>query len=373
MPSNDKLLRWIDLIAALLRRRFPVSFDELSRDVPAYAHDGPPSETLQRMFERDKDELRSAGIAIETVSGAEGDPSLYRLKPDAFYLPYLVLSGADGMPRTPSAGAGYRALRTLILPPEEAAMLRRAADRVIALGAPPLTADATRALRKLRYDLPDALSVPIDTSKTETDGTQFSTLMEAIERSKQVTFEYHSIGRDSKDARSVEPYGLVFLTGNWYLVAREPRVDGIRLFRTTRMAKTRVNPKAPGTPDFTVPATFDLKAHARSRQAWELGTGDIEGIDVHFRTLGGDVTSALRLGEPLPWPGADGTRSRFYVRRRDAFLRWLLTFAGDAVPVAPEPVVDAWRTLVRETLAVHAKGVTANRRGADERAAEGRA
>lgn len=357
MPANDKLLRWIDLIAALLRRRFPVSFDELSRDIPGYAHDGPPSETLQRMFERDKEELRSAGIAIETVNGADGDPSQYRLKPDAFYLPYLVLSGAEGPTRDPTAGAGYRALRTLALPPEEAAMLRRAAERVVALGAPPLTADATRALRKLRYDLPDELAVPNGNGTTDADGTQFRALMEAIERSKQVTFAYHSIGRDATESRLVQPYGLVYLTGHWYLVAFEPRVEGIRLFRTTRMSGTRVNTKAPGTPDFTVPASFDLKAHARSRQAWELGTGDVEAIDVHFSGLGGDVTTALRLGEALPWPAAQGTRSRFRVRRRDTFLRWLLTFAGEAVPVAPESVVDDWRTLVRDTLAVHAERV----------------
>lgn len=352
MPANDKLLRWIDLIAALLRRRFPVGFDELARDVPAYAHEGAPSETLQRMFERDKDELRSAGIAIETVNGADGEPSQYRLKPEAFYLPYLVLSGADGPALAPSAGPGYRALRTLALPPEEAAMLRRAAERVVALGAPPLTADATRALRKLRYDLPDELPVPAN-GDTDTNGTHFSTLMGAIERAKLVTCTYHSIGRDATESRVVEPYGLVYLTGHWYLVAREPRVDGIRLFRTTRMRDVRVNGKAPATPDFIVPATFDLKAHARSRQAWELGTGDMEAIDVHFSGRGGDVTTALRLGQPLDAGPDTGTVRRFQVRRRDTFLRWLLTFAGDARPVAPAAVLDAWRTLVTDTLAAH--------------------
>ncbi len=357
MPANDKLLRWIDLIAALLRRRFPVSFSELARDVPAYAHEGAPSETLQRMFERDKDELRSAGIAIETVNGADGEPSQYRLKPEAFYLPYLVLAGADGPSRASSAGEGYRALRTLALPPEEAAMLRRAAERVVALGAPPLTADATRALRKLRYDLPDELPMPAN-GAADTNGAQFSTLMEAIERAKHVTFTYHSIGRDATESRVVEPYGLVYLTGHWYLVAHEPRVDGIRLFRTTRMRDVRVNSKAPATPDFVVPASFDLKAHARSRQAWELGTGDMEAIDVHFSGRGGDVTAALRLGEALDAGAAHSTQRRFLVRRRDTFLRWLLTFAGDARPVAPPAVVDAWQALVHDTLAAHRESAT---------------
>jgi hypothetical protein len=116
-----------------------------------------------------------------------------------------------------------------------------------------------------------------------------------------------------------------------------------------------VNAQTPGASDFVVPAGFDLKAHARSRQAWELGTGDGEAIDVHFSGHGGDVTAALRLGEPLPSAPASGTCLRFQVRRRDTFLRWLLSFAGDAAPIAPDAVVQAWRALVQDTLAAHSR------------------
>ncbi len=34
-----KLQRWIDLLAALLRHHFPVSFEQLIREVPAYGSD----------------------------------------------------------------------------------------------------------------------------------------------------------------------------------------------------------------------------------------------------------------------------------------------------------------------------------------------
>jgi hypothetical protein len=34
-----KLQRWIDLLAALLRHHFPVSFEQLVREVPAYGVD----------------------------------------------------------------------------------------------------------------------------------------------------------------------------------------------------------------------------------------------------------------------------------------------------------------------------------------------
>src|SRR4026209_2244543 len=89
MPSQ-KIQRWIDLLAALLRRRFPASLQEVDGEVrgydPAQTTAAPP-----RTFERDKDELRAFGIPIETVLGADGDTSGYRLQPPHLHLPYLNL------------------------------------------------------------------------------------------------------------------------------------------------------------------------------------------------------------------------------------------------------------------------------------------
>src|SRR5690606_39214896 len=107
------------------------------------------------------------GVRIETSRSDESEPPSYRLRADHFYLPYLVLAGAETstetVTRAPSVaphGTGAGQLPTLSLLPEEAIMLRRAAERVRALGEPQLVQDATQALRKLRYDLPDTLPAP---------------------------------------------------------------------------------------------------------------------------------------------------------------------------------------------------------------------
>lgn len=69
MPrASTKLQRWTDLLAALLRRRYPATFEELAPDIPAYSDSAKKHDALMRMFERDKDELRSFGIAIDTVN-----------------------------------------------------------------------------------------------------------------------------------------------------------------------------------------------------------------------------------------------------------------------------------------------------------------
>ena len=67
--SHQKIQRWIDLLAALLRRRFPAPLEELAREVPGY-DTGQNKAALRRTFERDKDELRAFGIPIETVTAA---------------------------------------------------------------------------------------------------------------------------------------------------------------------------------------------------------------------------------------------------------------------------------------------------------------
>src|SRR5690606_38830981 len=118
--------------------------------------------------------------------------------------------------------------------------------------------------------------------------------------------------------------------------------DGLRHFRTSRMAQVKINTSRPNSPDFDVPNEFDLRTHARSRQSWELGTGDAEDIDVRFVAESGDVTAARRHAvmvlqdaatrAPDGTSATDRTALRFHVRRRDTFLRWLLSFAGHAEP-----------------------------------------
>jgi hypothetical protein len=116
------------------------------------------------------------------------------------------------------------------------------------------------------------------------------------------------------------------------------------------MSEGSVNTSQPHARDYKTPPDFDLRAHARSRQAWELGAGDsIEAI-VQFRANTGAAGAAFRLGEEVP--GRPQNR-KFQIRRTDAFSRWLLSFAGDIVPVSPRSLVDEYRGLVRETLAHH--------------------
>src|SRR5687767_3410526 len=98
MTVPTKLQRHLDVIAYLVGRRLPVSVEELMEGIPAYAEkwntgDATSRDSVRRMFERDKDDLRAAGIPLKTfkytVDGVESEG--YIIEKRDFYLPYLKL------------------------------------------------------------------------------------------------------------------------------------------------------------------------------------------------------------------------------------------------------------------------------------------
>jgi proteasome accessory factor B len=359
-----KIQRWIDLLAALLRRQYPVTFDQLIDEVPAYAAEQKP-ESRRRTFERDKLELRKFGVPIETVENYDGEAPGYQLRVRDFYLPYLALrsEAAGGTARKPRVidRYGYRSLPTLTFEPDELAAVADAAARVRQIGDPLLAEHAESAMRKLACDLPvdagrgadgDASDPRLVQPRARAAPDLLVTLHGALEARKRVTFRYHTMSSDATGRRDGEPFGLFFLNGHWYLAARAPGDDIVKNFRLNRMADVEVNRARPGTPDYQIPATFRIRDHAQSRQAWELGAGDAtEAVVAAVRS--GAAAAALRLGEEV---AGHPDRRRFRIRRTDAFARWLLSFGGDLVPLSPREVVDAYRGLVRETLSHHGAG-----------------
>jgi proteasome accessory factor B len=157
MSHTAKLHRWIDLITALLSRRYGATFDELRDLVPQY-HGGSLARA-RRTFERDKDDLRRLGVPLDTHVSSADDESRYTITTTAFYLPYLALVTPRGMRRPRRVDRyGYRALGECQFTDTEVTLLADAAARVMVFGDPVLQADARQAMARLAVDLPaDAL------------------------------------------------------------------------------------------------------------------------------------------------------------------------------------------------------------------------
>lgn len=379
MPRDEmpKVQRWIDLLAALLRRRYPAPFEELRREVPGYL--AGEAESVRRKFERDKDELRAFGIPIHTAKNEAGETTGYQLAARDFYLPYLSVL-QDGAPTASASAAapatapktvdrdGFRALTRLTFEAEELAAVVEAARRILQLGDPVLAGHVRSALRKLGADLPIDASVREEATvlyasapALQPDPAAFERLSDALARRKCVTFDYFAMGSGETSRRTVEPYGLFFLSQHWYLAACAPGEAVVKNYRLNRMARVAVSPARPNSADYAIPAGFRLREHARSRQAWELGDSDALEVTVDFHARVGAAVAAAELGEAVD---GSSTQRRFHVRRLDAFVRWLLPLGAAATPVAPDALLEEYARQRDATLALYADEAHAAEAGA---------
>jgi proteasome accessory factor B len=354
----SKLQRWLDVVAFLAGRRFPVSVDQLWEAVPAYASgleggDKDP-ETVRRMFERDKDELRAMGIPIETrvfsINHGAEESHGYMLANKDFRLPYLRLvreaeAGARGRP-APLAESHFR-----IAEGEAAAALDGLRD-VASIPGFPLREEARSAFRKLAFDLDPDLILPaplvyVEDPETAAAADTLRVLSDALLARKTVSFRYRSMGRDEEAGRKARPYGLLFQHGRWYLVAWAEDRQDIRMFRVGRMAGVSANARDPGTADYDVPADFDLQTFA-GRKAWELGDRPTGALQARVRFAFPRSLWAERNGHgTLLEEGEDGSQLReIRVHREEPFLRWVLSLEGDARVEGPPDLEAAFAGLV---------------------------
>lgn len=375
----SKLQRWLDVVAYLAGRRLPVSTEQLWSAVPAYRAglEGNEREkqTVRRMFERDKDELRRLGIPIETVTysinyGLE-QAAGYRLETKDFHLPYVQLvteargeaTGGGEVDRAdPDPRAAGRAGSDFPITPEEAAAALEGLSELAAVPSFPLRAAATSAFRKLAFDLDPAVmreSPVVYAEDPETAATRegLHRLSDAVRGRRTVRFRYRGMTRDTDEERTVDPYGLLFQHGRWYMVGRDHDRGAERMFRVGRVDDVAlVAPKKKG-PDYTVPEAFDIEAYG-GRAAWELGEdpeGPVEAL-VRFAFPRSLWAERNRHGD-LVREHADGSQlRRFGVHRRDPFLRWVLSLAGDARVEAPDDLRDDFTALVGEVVRRYTEG-----------------
>ena len=398
-PSREritKVQRWLDLIAYLVGRHLPVSVEELMERLPAYQRewlkeDEKARASVRRKFERDKDELRSMGIPLETViyrEGALADKTEgYRIQKKDFYLPYLRLleeekgETEEGM-TPPVEGQGTRpgmarvregrkrqaeqsrgegrmgSADTIELPRDQAAHAVEGLRSLARIPAFPLADAARSALRKITFDLdphafgdlPVFFAVPEETAWSRGTLTELS---DALTRRKTASFTYHGMQRGEPTHRMVRPYGLLYQHSHWYMVAWDEDREGERLFRVDRMKSLTVNSSSPNTPDFEIPPGPILERY-RDREAWELGEPeDAVEARVRFRFPMSLWAERNRYGEKVT-EGEDGASIRsFQVRQPNAFLRWVLSLAGEAEIESPEELRRDFRDMVESVTALY--------------------
>ena len=209
---SDRTERLLNLVLCLLDSKRPVHRAAIRTAVPGYA-DSASDEGFERMFERDKDELRAMGVPVETVLSAAGDVEGYRIPSDEYSLPPVSFSAEE------LAVVGLAA--------------RAWSDAVIA-GA------ARGALRKIEaasgsQASPDGPGISLAVRPGAGDYA-LPVLWEGIRSRRVVTFSYRGLRDDSASPRSVEPWGTARVRGAWYLAGHDRDRQDTRVFRLSRIA-----------------------------------------------------------------------------------------------------------------------------------------
>jgi proteasome accessory factor B len=313
--SRRKSERLMNLVIALLVSGHYLTKDRIRQVVEGYHDQG--DDAFERMFERDKEELREIGIHIEVGSHDKlfDDEVGYRILRDDFELPELVLE------------------------PDEAAVVGLAA-RVWQHAR--LASQTSSALVKLK-----AAGVPVEPEALSLVEPQlaasepsFEPLWDAVITRTPVRFEYARPGAPAQ-LRTVEPWGVLSWHGRWYLVGHDRDRDATRMFRVSRVrgAVEAAGPRG----SYTVPPDTDLRALAvQLSPVAPVGTATLRvrpGTGWALRRR----ASAERSGEgdwdvlEVPYAG-----------------RW--TMAEDIASFGPDVVVDAPPEL-REAVVLLLQGV----------------
>ncbi|MCX5139161.1 MULTISPECIES: YafY family protein [unclassified Streptomyces] len=313
-----KAERLMNLALCLLGTRRPLSKRELRGSIEAYLEAG-SDDAFNRMFERDKDDLRELGLVIETVENLDGDTG-YLARRDSNRLPPITLDA------------------------EEAAALGLAAK---VWQQARLAGAASGALQKLRaagmpeaedaYEVHSALEPRIPVHEAA-----FEPLMLACRDRRPVTFDYRKANAARPEQRQVEPWTLECWRGHWYLAGWDRERAAERVFRLSRIAgkvRSRAGAFTAEVPDVvTVRETVESWAGETATRTALIRLRAGSGYPLRARAI-----SVRELGdgwEELEIPYGHGL---------DA---WLVEFGPDVVVTEPADlradVVDRLRAVAKD-------------------------
>lgn len=312
------------MICLLSTRRW-LTKDQIRRAVPDYA-ESPSAQAFDRMFERDKEELRELGvpIATRTVDVLADNEIGYRINRDDY------------------------ALADVRFTPEELSVLG-IASRVwqqASLGAP-----AARAMVKLKAlgvapdDAADDSMIGVE-PRVRTVEPAFAPLFSAVRDRQAVRFHYRAASTGLRTRRTVEPWTMRNWHGAWYLAGFDRDRSAPRLFRLSRITD---RPRPLGEPD-----GYERPGHEQVDRLF----ADVTDQPVQHALLAvrrGRAKLLRQHARPATPPAgaapaglpADYDLVHWDFTDTEQAAAEVCSFGPDAVALAPEPLSAACRRLLR--------------------------
>ena len=315
--------RLLNLLITLLVSRSYVTKERIRSVVEQYRDAG--DEAFEKMFERDKDELRSLGVPIEVghLDRAFDDEPGYRIERSAFELPRIDLEA------------------------DEAAVLGLAARVWQHAGLASATSDALVKLKAAGVSVDRAALTTVSPQLT-VEEPAFEEFWSATRDRVPVAFDYRTATSAETTERHLEPWGVVSFRGRWYTVGLDKDRGAPRLFRLSRVAGAVRRTGDPGS--YAVPEGTDIRSLTESlAPAPEQHRAVL--LVRHGAALG-----LRRQATPATGHAPDGwERLEVGYGRTDALADEVLGYGRDVVVEAPdalrEMVVDRLRRAAESALA----------------------
>lgn len=315
MPTvSRKSERLVNLTIALLATSRWLTKSEIYRTIDGYSGE---LEAKERMFERDKEELRNLGIEIEVGSF---DPLFedevgYRIRPENYRIQLSELSELQF---------------SLI---SVATQMWRGAV---------LASQANSALLKLKSlgIESDAEGLSLNVQPLDVSDEKILHIIDAISARKVISFGY--LNRESESQqRAIEPLGVGTKNGFWYVAGNDLDRKEIRLFRLDRFSSSVKDQGRAGA--FEPPDRFAmselLKSQARSNFC-----------RLRLRT---DKAHALRKFSTLISGQEDWDLVEFTYVNQEQLIRDVLWHRDDVEIVEPKELVVALRSALEGIEAAH--------------------
>ena len=226
---SRKIERLINLTIALLATKRYLTKSEIFRTVEGYEGS---AETKERMFERDKDDLRNLGITIDVGSFDPlfSDEAGYRIKSENYQLDLGEVTSTEISLLSLAAEAWQGAAF------EDAA--QSAILKLSSIGVPA-----------------DPIDIPGLSPKLSNSSTDLVAITDAIAHSNYLHFDYLSPNLEAQE-RTIVPIALSNRSGFWYVSGVDQEIQEVRTFRLDRIIgaiEVLKNKSA-----FEFPADFDF-------------------------------------------------------------------------------------------------------------------
>jgi predicted DNA-binding transcriptional regulator YafY len=251
-----------------------------------------------------------------------------------------------GVPVVGEAGVGYSLVRGYSLPPimltaDEATALVVGAQMVREFGDASMVEPMTSAIDKLRAVLPRERQEHVDRLSKQTvissrpgrvaTDTAAQPWLLAVQRGvaqrRVLRLRYRARAADEPTARDVEPLGVVYYGGAWYLVAWCRLRRDLRHFRVDRVQHLELLGEAfPARPDFSLKRHLEEQTRREETQPARVWLSD------RAVTRAKTESWATLIEEKRRDGGAEFT---LYTFSLEWLARWLLGFGSEAEALEP--------------------------------------